>query len=70
VNVRMEGSWIIWKPGTAEPPHGPIPRLDGGPSRRPYSVPLLEFEDGRRLSESDAILWYLSEGTFLLPADR
>src|ERR1700681_1439803 len=23
-------------------------------------VPILEFEDGRRLSESDAILWYLS----------
>jgi glutathione S-transferase len=33
-------------------------------------VPLLELEDGRRLAESDAILWYLSEGTFLLPADR
>jgi glutathione S-transferase len=33
-------------------------------------VPLLEFEDGRRLSESDAILWYLSEDTFLLPVDR
>ena len=23
-------------------------------------VPLLEFDDGRTLSESDAILWYLS----------
>jgi glutathione S-transferase len=33
-------------------------------------VPLLEFEDGRMLAESDAILWYLSEDTFLLPADR
>ena len=33
-------------------------------------VPLLEFEDGRTLAESDAILWYLSEDTFLLPADR
>jgi glutathione S-transferase len=33
-------------------------------------VPLLEFEDGRTLAESDAILWYLSEGTALLPADR
>jgi len=33
-------------------------------------VPLLEFEDGRRLAESDAILWYLSEGTPLLPDDR
>jgi glutathione S-transferase len=33
-------------------------------------VPLLEFEDGRTLAESDAILWYLSEGTRLLPADR
>jgi glutathione S-transferase len=33
-------------------------------------VPLLEFEDGRVLAESDAILWYLSEGTPLQPADR
>jgi glutathione S-transferase len=32
-------------------------------------VPLLEFEDGRMLAESDAILWYLSEDQFL-PADR
>jgi glutathione S-transferase len=33
-------------------------------------VPLLEFEDGRCLAESGAILWYLSEGTPLLAADR
>jgi glutathione S-transferase len=33
-------------------------------------VPLLEFEDGRTLAESGAILWYLSEDTFLLPGDR
>jgi glutathione S-transferase len=33
-------------------------------------VPLLEFEDGRVLAESGAILWYLSEGTRLWPVDR
>jgi glutathione S-transferase len=33
-------------------------------------VPMLEFEDGRLLPESGAILWYLSEGTRLSPADR
>ena len=33
-------------------------------------VPLLEFENGRTLAESGAILWHLSEDTFLLPADR
>jgi glutathione S-transferase len=33
-------------------------------------VPLLEFEDGRCLPESDAILWYLSEGTDLQPTDK
>jgi glutathione S-transferase len=33
-------------------------------------VPLLEFEDGRLLPESGAILWYLAEGTRLLPDDR
>ncbi|MBS0393809.1 MAG: glutathione S-transferase family protein [Proteobacteria bacterium] len=33
-------------------------------------VPLLELEDGRTLPESDAILWYLAEGSALVPADR
>jgi len=33
-------------------------------------VPLLEFEDGRTLPESGAILWYLAEGTPLVPAER
>jgi glutathione S-transferase len=33
-------------------------------------VPLLELDDGRTLAESDAILWFLSEDTFLLPTDR
>ena len=32
-------------------------------------VPLMEFEDGRVLAESGAILWYLAENTALLPAD-
>ena len=33
-------------------------------------VPMLELDDGRTLPESGAILWYLSEGSKLLPADR
>jgi glutathione S-transferase len=33
-------------------------------------VPMLELDDGRRLPESGAILWYLAEGTQLAPADR
>ncbi len=33
-------------------------------------VPLLELDDGRTLAESDAILFYLSEGTRLLPDER
>jgi glutathione S-transferase len=32
-------------------------------------VPVLEVDDGRRLTESSAILWYLAEGTDWLPAD-
>ncbi len=32
-------------------------------------VPLLELEDGRTLSESNAILCYLAEGTVFLPED-
>jgi glutathione S-transferase len=52
--------------------------LHDGSTRRPDflaknpngRVPLLEFEDGRTLAESGAILWYLSENTFLQPADH
>src|SRR5688572_20717208 len=32
-------------------------------------VPLLEFPDGRRLAESNAMLLHLAEGTPYLPAD-
>ncbi len=32
-------------------------------------VPLVEWPDGRRLAESDAILFHLAEGTPLLPDD-
>jgi glutathione S-transferase len=33
-------------------------------------IPVLEFEDGRVLAESNAILVYLAEGTRFLPEDR
>jgi glutathione S-transferase len=33
-------------------------------------VPMLELEEGRMLPESGAILWYLAEGSRLVPADR
>jgi glutathione S-transferase len=33
-------------------------------------IPVLELEDGSFLSESNAILWYLAEGTDFLPTDR
>jgi glutathione S-transferase len=33
-------------------------------------VPLLELEDGSFLPESNAILWYLAEGTRFLPEER
>ena len=32
-------------------------------------IPLLELEDGRYLAESNAILWYLADGTNMLPSD-
>lgn len=35
-----------------------------------HRVPVVEWPDGRRLAESDAILWYLAEGTPFLPAER
>ena len=50
--------------------------LDGETRRPEYlaknpngRVPLLEFDDGRCLAESDAILWHISEGTSLQPRD-
>jgi len=33
-------------------------------------IPVLRLEDGRHLAESNAILFYLAEGTPFLPADR
>ena len=33
-------------------------------------IPLLELEDGSQLAESNAILWYLADGTPFLPSDR
>jgi glutathione S-transferase len=33
-------------------------------------IPLLEFDDGTFLAESNAILWFLAEGTPYLPTDR
>jgi glutathione S-transferase len=33
-------------------------------------IPTLQLEDGTCLAESDAILWYLAEGTRFAPADR
>jgi len=33
-------------------------------------IPTLELEDGTCLAESNAILWYLAEGTRYLPSDR
>jgi glutathione S-transferase len=33
-------------------------------------IPTLELEDGTCLAESNAIMWYLAEGTPLVPADH
>jgi glutathione S-transferase len=33
-------------------------------------VPLLELDDGRLLPESNAIVWYLAEGSHLIPAEK
>ena len=56
--------------------HVEVSMLDGGTKRPEFvalnpkgQVPLLALEDGRRLSESDAILCFLGEGTAFVPAD-
>ena len=33
-------------------------------------IPTLELDDGTCIAESDAILWYLADGTAFLPEDR
>lgn len=33
-------------------------------------IPILELDDGRYLAESDAILWYLADGSGFVPAER
>jgi glutathione S-transferase len=33
-------------------------------------IPVLELEDGQTLAESDAILWYLGDGSALVPEGR
>jgi glutathione S-transferase len=52
--------------------------LDGGETRRPPflkrnpngRIPTLELDDGTNLAESNAILWYLAEGSDFVPGDR
>jgi glutathione S-transferase len=52
--------------------------LDAGMTRTPEflkrnpngRIPTLELDDGTNLAESDAILWYLAEGTPFVPDDR
>ena len=52
--------------------------IDAGETREPAflqrnpngRIPTLELDDGTNLAESNAILWYLAEGTPFVPADR
>jgi len=52
--------------------------LDAGKSRTPEflkrnpngRIPTLELDDGTNLAESNAILWYLAEGSQFVPNDR
>jgi len=52
------------------PLHDGLTRKPDFLSKNPNGrVPLLEFEDGRTLPESGAILWHLSEASKLQPSD-
>lgn len=33
-------------------------------------IPTIQLDDGRHLAQSDAILWYLAEGSAFLPSER
>jgi glutathione S-transferase len=53
------------------PLHGGVTREPAFLAKNPNGrVPLLELDDGRCLPESGAILWHLSEGSPLQPADK
>ena len=52
--------------------------IDSGATRTPEflrrnpngRIPTLELDDGTHLAESNAILWYLAEGSVFVPGDR
>ena len=52
--------------------------VDAGATRKPEflqrnpngRIPTLELDDGTNLAESNAILWYLGEGSRFVPSDR
>ena len=52
--------------------------VDAGATRKPEflkrnpngRIPTLELDDGTNLPESNAILWYLAEGSLFVPSDR
>jgi glutathione S-transferase len=52
--------------------------IDAGATRKPEflkrnpngRIPTLELDDGTNLAESNAILWYLAEGSPFVPSDR
>ena len=52
--------------------------IDSGQTRTPEflkrnpngRIPTLELDDGTNLPESNAILWYLAEGTPFIPSDK
>lgn len=48
----------------------PLNRMELLADKNPaLRVPVLQLDDGRCLAESDAILWYLADGTAFVPED-
>jgi glutathione S-transferase len=54
-----------------------VPALNSGATSAPWfralnpvgQVPVIELADGRAIAESNAIIWYLAEGSPLIPGD-
>jgi glutathione S-transferase len=66
--ARQLGKFIVLKD---YPLHGGKTRTPEFLAKNPNGrVPLLELDDGRYLPESGAILWHLTSGTHLQPADE
>src|SRR3978361_1608099 len=70
VRLALAQLGLPFRLGARDIPKGETRRRDFLAKNPNGRVPTLELADGTHLAESNAIIWYLAEGTPLAPADR